>query len=309
MRTVFYKYDEAADLYLQALSVQPEFYPAYTRLATVRWELGRLAEAIRYGEKSIAIEPAVEWTRERLVVFYVELGDLAAARDVLRGYPAGSLVAAAAPEALICYRAGQQQRVVDILRKYGAAPVFNYGFAGFTAQEGGVEHAIANHDPSLGRQVLLLTLRSKEVGRTTPMGDDDFPQIVFLANLEHTVGDQAVGNELTQHILQYLDRGPDVHLIAGWDEWSRAAAYTILGRNDVALDHLESMMRANFRLGWWSRVERDPVFAPLRGTSRFQRIVSDLKVWLENEERQVSQMRSSGEIPRRSAAQLTANGC
>src|SRR5262249_16641062 len=91
LRTVFYKYDAAADLYLQALSVQPEFYPAYTRLATVRWELGRLSEAIRYAEKSIAIEPAVEWTRERLVGFYVELGDLAAARDVLRGYPPGAM--------------------------------------------------------------------------------------------------------------------------------------------------------------------------------------------------------------------------
>jgi len=68
---VFYRYDDAAALYLQALSVQPEFYPAYTRLATVRWELGHLAEAIRYAEKSIAIEPAVGWTRARLVWFYV----------------------------------------------------------------------------------------------------------------------------------------------------------------------------------------------------------------------------------------------
>ena len=307
-RTVFYRYEDAAALYLQALSVQPDFYPAYTRLATVRWEFGRLAEAIRYGEKSVAIEPALGWTRERLVWFYVDLGDLDAARDVLRGYPPGP-AAAAAPEALVCYRVGNLKQATDILRKYSTDPDFNTGFAFIITFSAAVERAMANHDPSTGRQYLMAMLQPKDATTTGAIEDSSFPTIVQVATLEHTVGDKAVGNELAQRILQYLDRSPDVHLIAGWDEWARAAAYAILGRNDAALSHLENLIRSGFRIAWWARIEQDPAFVPLRSTRRFQDIVSANRAWLQNEQQQVAQMRLNGDVPRRPSVQLTANGC
>lgn len=308
LRSVFYRYDDAAALYLQALSVQPEFYPAYTRLATVRWELGHLAEAIRYAEKSVAIEPAVGWTRARLVWFYVDLGDLGAARDVLRGYGPGA--AAAAPEALVCYRNGNLTEAVALLRRYSAYEDFHAGYDLFISFHAVVEQAIAKNDPSTGRQFLKSFLQPAKTGAHLPTVDDDsFPAIVDLATLEHAVGDKAVANELARRILDYLNRSPGAHLIAGWDEWARAASYAVLGQNEAALDHLEYLVRSNFRVGWWARIERDPAFSTLRSTPRFQGIVAGTRVWLRDEEQHLAQLRASGDIPRRPAQQLTANGC
>jgi tetratricopeptide (TPR) repeat protein len=306
LRTVYLRYDEAATYYLQAISVQPEFYPAYTRLATVRWEVGRLAEAIQYAEKSIAIEPAIGWSRNRLVWFYVDLGDLGAARDVLRGYSSGDDVTG--PEAALCYRAGKIKQAVGILLKNVNNEQFIGGYAALVTTNALVEQTIANKDTAVGRRALTSILQSQTTADLA-IQDDSFPVILQLATLEHIAGSQAVGNDLAQRALGYLDRGPDVHLIAGWDEWARAAANSILGRDELALDHLETLVRSGFRVGWWSRIERDPAFSALRSTPRFQAIVAGSREWLRHQEEQLSQMRSTGEVPRRSSDQLTANGC
>jgi tetratricopeptide (TPR) repeat protein len=154
LRLGFRGNEDAVALYLQALAVKPDFYPAYTRLAQVRWNQGRIAEAIRYGEKSVAIEPGVEWTRDRLIWFYVDIGDLSAARDVLRGDAPG------APdipleEALICFRAGNLERAEELARKGVNDPDANDGLAIIFATDAVVERAIAMHAPASARQFIL----------------------------------------------------------------------------------------------------------------------------------------------------------
>jgi TolB-like protein/DNA-binding winged helix-turn-helix (wHTH) protein len=309
LRSILFRYEDAGALYLQALSVQPEFYPAYTRLATVRWELGRLADAIRYAEKSVAIEPSVGWTRERLVWFYVDAGELPAARDVLRGSTQGT-VEMAASEALVCYRAGNVERAAGILQKNIQDPDFRSGgYAFWVSLNAIIEQAAASHDPSAARQFIMSIPGLSKTGAALAIVDDNFPVVMQLAILEHAAGNQAVASDLAQRILQYLDGNPKVQLIAGWDEWARAAAFATLGRNDAALDHLERLAQSDFRNGWWGRIERDPAFAGLHNTARFRAIEAGLKAWLENEKQQLARMRVSGEIPPRSTGLLTANGC
>lgn len=312
VRSASLQMEDAAALYLQALSVQPEFYPAYTRLGQVRWIQGRLAEAIKYAEKSVAVEPAVGWTRWRLIWFYVDLGDLRAARDVLRGYAPGA-PAMAASEALVCYRAGNLERAEAILRNNVRDPdVNNDGFAMYLAPAAIIERAFARHDPSAGRQFITALPDLKKTRGTPEVVDVNFPWIVQLATLEHVVGSQAVANDLAQRILQYLDPSGDPRnreITGGWDEWARAAASAILGHSDAALAHLENLVHSGFRIGWWGRIERDPAFATLRSTPRFQVILSSLQLWVEGEVRQLELMRSRGEAPRRSSEQLSPQGC
>ena len=179
--------EEAAALYLQALAVKPDFYPAYTRLAQVRFNQGRIAEAIKYGEKSVAIEPNVDWTRDRLVWFYVDLGDLSAARDVVRGFPAGS-PNIPLEEALICYRAGNLERAEALARKGLNDPDVNDGLAFIFATDAVVERAIAMHAPASARQFILAIPDLKKERGTLAVVADNFPQVVQLATLEHFVG-------------------------------------------------------------------------------------------------------------------------
>lgn len=304
--------EDAAALYLQALSVQPEFYPAYTRLAQVRWSQGRLAEAIKYAEKSVAVEPAVGWTRYRLVWFYLDSGDLRAARDVLRGYAPGAAVMATT-EALVCYRAGNLERAEAILRSIVRDPdASEDGFAVMVAPAAIIERAIASHDPTAARQFITTIPWLKKTRGSIEVVDDNFPWIVQLATLEHAVGSQAVANDLAQRILRYLDPNGGVHnrqIPGGWDEWARAAASAILGRSDAALAHLQNLLQWDLHIGWWARIERDPTFATLRSTPRFQAILSGSRLWLQGEVRQVELMRSRGEVPPRSSEQLSPRGC
>jgi TolB-like protein/DNA-binding winged helix-turn-helix (wHTH) protein len=298
--------EEAAALYLQALAVKPDFYPAYSRLAQVRWNQGRTAEAIKYSERSVAIEPNVGWTRDRLIWFYVDVGDLSAARDVLRGFPAG-WPDVPLEEALICVRAGSLERAEALARKGVNDPDANDFFAISIATDAVVQRAIAMRAPALARQFILRIPESKQDRGTLAVVADNFPMVLQLATLEHFVGSREVGDDLAKRILEFLDHGGNLG-IAGEEEWTRAAASALLGHNDAALDHLEKVIRSGNKIGWWARLERDPSFAAIRATPRFQAIAADTRSWLQSQLQLLEQMRLQGEVPARSVA-ATPGGC
>ena len=298
--------EDAAALYLQALAVKPDFYPAYTRLAQVRWNQGRIAEAIKYGERSVAIEPHVDWTRARLVWFYVDVGDLSAARDVVRGFAPGA-PDTPLEEALICFRAGNLERAEALARKGLNDPDVNDGLAIILATDAIVERAIAMRAPASARQFILVSLDLKKDRGTAAVVSDNFPQVLQLATLEHFVGNRALGDDLADRILTFTEQGGTVG-VAGREEWTRAVASALLGHNDAALDHLEKMIPLGGRVGWWVRLDRDPSFAALRATPRFQAIAADTRSWLQSQLQLLAQMRMLGEVPPRSAA-AQPGGC
>ena len=299
--------DEAAALYLQALAVKPDFYPAYTRLAQVRWIQGRVAEAIKYGEKSVAIEPNVDWTRDRLLWFYVEIGDLGAARDVLRG-SAATWPNIPLEQALICFRAGNLERAEAWARHGLSDPDVNDAVAIILATDAVVERAIAMHAPASARQFILAIPDLKKDRGTLPVVTDNFPTVIQLATLEHFAGNREAADDLANRILEFMDHGGHVAVVAGEDEWLRSVTLALLGRNDAALDHLEKMIRSGCRIGWWVRLERDPSFAAIRATPRFQAIEADTRSWLQSQLQLLGQMRMQGEVPLRSAAAIPG-GC
>lgn len=74
----------ANSLILQALEQDPNYYPALMRLAELRWCCeGYFAEAIRYGERALALEPNASWPQRLLVQFYLDIGERDTARQVL----------------------------------------------------------------------------------------------------------------------------------------------------------------------------------------------------------------------------------
>src|SRR3984957_16469494 len=198
--------EEAAALYLRALAVKPDFYPAYTRLAQVRFNQGRIAEAVKYGEKSVAIEPHVDWTRERLIWFYVDLGDLSAARDVLRSFTASG-PDIPTEEALICYRTGNLQQAEALARKSLNDPDSNDALSLAHVTDAVVERAIAMHDPAPARQFILAIPDTKKDGGVLAMVADNFPQVLQLATLEHFVGNRNYADDLGKRSLGFMDHG------------------------------------------------------------------------------------------------------
>jgi tetratricopeptide (TPR) repeat protein len=307
IRQGLHRREEAAALYLQALAVNPDFYPAYTRLAQVRFNQGRTAEAIKYGERSVAIEPAVMWTRDRLGWFYVDIGDLSAAREVVRGFPPGS-PDILLEQALICFRAGNPGQAETLARKGLRDPDVSDGLASDFVTEAVVERAIAMHAAASARQFILAMPDLKVDRGTLALVAENFPEIVQLATLEHFVGNRRTADDLAKDILDFTDHGGDVGSLAGEAERIRAVASALLGHNDAALDHLEKLNRSGRRAGWWIWLERDPTFDAVRAAPRFQAIAADTRSWLQNQLQLLDQMRKQGEIPPRSAPAIPG-GC
>jgi TolB-like protein/DNA-binding winged helix-turn-helix (wHTH) protein/Tfp pilus assembly protein PilF len=309
LRAILGHWDQAAASFQQAIAIAPDFYPAYTRLAQMRFIEGKLAEAIKLGEKSIAIEPKVGWTRERLIWFYVHLDDLAAARDVLRGFDAG-FPDEPIEEALICYRTGNLERAEHVTR---AASLHDPdsdqgGIAFFVATEAIIERALAQHSPSTARQFIMAIPGLKKDHGKIALVDDNWPEFVQLAGLERQAGNLGTAKDLAQGILEYVERSSKDAGPPGVNDWTRASALAILGRNDEALSSLEHMIRAGNHMRWFVTFERDPNFAALRATPRFQTMAAGTKTWLAGQQQLVQQMRQRGEIPPRTA-QAAPGGC
>jgi hypothetical protein len=290
-------------LYLQAITVAPDFYPAYARLGQVRAVQGRFADAIRYAEKAVAIEPKVSWPRDRLLWFYLDIGELAAARDVLGGYAAPAPARMAANEAMLCMRAGNEdlaaRRAQAVLQDES---VNSDGLALIVATDVLIRRAIARHDPAMARRFILSIPGLEKAGRTLGVSETDFPTVVQLATLEHKVGDAAAVAALSLKILDFLDHGGQVVGLPGGADWSRA---TVLGRDDAALTYLEKYVRAS-HFAFWERVEINPAFDALRTRPAFQLIEREEQALRREQQQALAVLRMKGEVPVRAAA---GNGC
>ena len=108
--------EEAEALFLQALSVAPDFHPALSKLGTIRgFFLGRFAEAVNYSERAVALDPRATWTRVELSHLYLDLDDPDGARNVI------AELADPPPEAWvpICLYEGDLEGAHRILRGVG----------------------------------------------------------------------------------------------------------------------------------------------------------------------------------------------
>jgi TolB-like protein/DNA-binding winged helix-turn-helix (wHTH) protein/Tfp pilus assembly protein PilF len=299
--------DEAAAAFRQALTVDPDYYPAYTRYATLVFNQGKLAEAIKLAEKSVAIEPNTTWTRMRLVWLYVHASDLDAARDAQRGFVAGGS-GSQFSEALVCYRAGKLELAERITRRALKDPDLDTGVVSVAlAEEAVVESALKRGDPTAARTFLLGLPGLKMDKGSIAIVDDNWPTFIALAAVEQQAGNAREATALAQSILNFADHdaspGPP-----GLNDWTRASALAILGRNDEAMAALESMALTGNYLRWWVTLESDPSFSKLHGTARFQAFAANTRAWLATQQGLLRELRERGEVPKRFAA-ATAGGC
>jgi Tfp pilus assembly protein PilF len=70
---------------LSVLELDPSFYPALQRFAKYRWmQHADIAQAIAIVERAIAADPDNPWGAHTAAAFYLDVGDVAAARAVVR---------------------------------------------------------------------------------------------------------------------------------------------------------------------------------------------------------------------------------
>jgi TolB-like protein/DNA-binding winged helix-turn-helix (wHTH) protein/Tfp pilus assembly protein PilF len=266
---------------LRALAVTPDYHPALQRLGIVRWQQGRFAEAVKLGEQALAVDPRAEWIRWPLAQFYLEVGDLEAARSVLLD----------APEAVppydwlaICMYERQAGRAADLLRADPSVRMFvDFDIRAYALRDA----AWASGQFAKGRREL------EALPSHSPPYRDAF-MTVALAQTSLALGDRPEADRLAREVPGMVDGLNAVY--AG------AAALTLLGRNDAALDLLEEKFAAGHRRRWWYAYERDVGFDSLRKEPRFQALAARAATHAATERQSLEHMRERGEIPRRAAS-------
>jgi TolB-like protein/DNA-binding winged helix-turn-helix (wHTH) protein/tetratricopeptide (TPR) repeat protein len=296
----------AAALYLRTIQIAPDYWLAYNRLGIMRWSQGRLGEAIGFAETSVRIDPDVTWSREVLARMYVDLGDLAAAREVLAQFREPPKHEGAA---LLCYRAHRLEAALTWLRPALASSYTDTGGLGLAASITALlEQATRTGDYGSARAELIkMSWLADEKGALQYNYANELP-LLQLATLEQLAGHPGPAQRIATRVLEMPDDPTAQGNLAGDSERVRMLALAILGRDQEALSILEAQRDTAARQLWWVWIERHPALQRLRREPRVQTLLTQLRAWSQQERAWVEVQRRTGKLPVRTA-QATPDPC
>ena len=274
--------EQAESYYLKALKLDPDYHPALLRLGVIRWYQGRFSEAIMLAERAQAIDPRANWMRWFLVEFYLEVGEVDAARSVLTEAqdPASS-----GQWVALCLYEQEPEQAAELLRAepFGRG-VLDRDIEAYVLRDA----AIMSGDLKQGREEILTIL-----GRL----DEPF-RLVTLAQVSLAMGNTSEAERFAQGVLDYEDpyaRSREQYRLAH----PRAAALTLLGQHDAAVELLQDSFARGFRKRWWYALERDPALQPLRRDPRFLALAAQARAHATAERQRLERLRERGDVPAR----------
>jgi TolB-like protein/DNA-binding winged helix-turn-helix (wHTH) protein/Tfp pilus assembly protein PilF len=271
----------------EALAINPGFRPALLQLANSNYEYSdEFAEAIRLLEQAIALDPAGEG-RSLAATVYLDLDDPVAAMAVLGKTPDYE-----AAEVKIAQYQRDRRRAAELARSLAVqwqtgpiAPV----------AEALRDDAIATGDyaPALK----LLEARYSMMAGTGPRMWSRGLGLVYAHTLV-LAGEAQRGRKLATSILVQLE-AESVGRTENWFCRERAAAFAILGDDELALAELAIAQKMKKLYRWWYLAELDPLYEHLRSDPRFQELAERASKHRVEQRALVEQMRRKGEVPKR----------
>jgi len=290
--------DQAVPLFLEALRVNPTYHPALARLGQLEGARGNFAEAAKLVERAIALDPRAEWVRDGAALAYLDLGDLAAARDVLAGV-------SPVRQTQLCLLSYQDET------QRGAAVLYALPRADLEAKmidpDGDWASALIRDD-ALKRGDPARALRTLQVCVTQDWDpilgkSDGWPRAscaVRYASLLLATGERDRATKLLHSMLTAMQRRKEFMSEDGAEIRGRALA--LLGDNDAALSALETSY-AFAKWGWWYDIDHAPELAALRAAPRFQSLAKQVRDNATRQAALLASMRRAGEVPYRPASQ------
>lgn len=286
-------------LILQALEQDPNYYPALVRLAELRACCeGKFAEAIRYAERALAMEPNASWPRRFLVHFYLDVNEPDSAKQVIA-----------------------ESRESDLV---GQVPVYLYerqwrkaGELAFTVNSplGGIErnsfiwaisqYARATAQAARTREILenIAGIDWSAPGEPAIHDDThDNSASIALAAMLLSSGEETRGRLLLRAALRESMR--EAHELGRGEMWygfTNPQALALLGEADAAIDALRASFDAGFMGSWWYRLERETAYDALRHDPRFVALLAQAKAHAAVQRAQLDAMRVAGTVPTRVA--------
>ena len=289
--------DQAAALFLDALRVNPTYHPALNRLGGIEWSRGNLAQAAKFFERAIALEPKAEWLHYPAAAVYLNLGDPAAARDVLLG------TAPAAPVqiCLLSYL-GEEQRGAALLYALPRADLKANVMGYFCPSAVIRDDAFKRRDYGPALRVLEVCAQNWDPILNEREGDARVICAIRYASILTAVGERDHAAKLLHAMLTAMQS--DKLYTSGAGAEARGLVLALLGDTDGALTALEAAY-ADEKTGWWYDVTHAPELRDLRAHPRFQNLAKQINDYAAGQAALLASMRRAGEVPYRPASHAT----
>lgn len=274
------------------LELDPDYYPALQRVAKYQWLLhASPSQSIALIERAIARDPQNPWARHTAVAFYLDLQDLEAARQVAAEAPASRVTAAP----VLALEQG------DVAAAAAAAEVPASYVFGFNESWGSAEalrdEALRSGDRSTA---LRLFTQRYDLSRDPPykINVRNFRTYILLASLEKAAGRKDRAAAMARAVIAWVDIDNAFGNV--YKQRMRAEAHALLDEPQQAMADLRlAYLRDRDFTEWWYTLDRNPVFAELRGSPQFRALRDAATEFAREEARTLERMRASGLIPRR----------
>jgi hypothetical protein len=266
---------------------------------------GKFAEAIRYAERALVLEPNASWPQRSLVHFYLDIGELDSAKQVIA-----------------------QSRERDLI---GHIPIALYerqwkkaGGLAFTVNTplSGLDRAAAIWAISQYARATGDTTRTREIlehiadvdwgdGGEPSINDDTHDNLASteLAALLLSSGDQSRGQLLLRAALRESMR--EAHDLGRGEMWygvTKPQGLALLGERDAAIDALRRSFDGGFMPSWWYRLECERAYDAVRRDPRFVAILEQMRSHAAAQRAQVEALREAGLVPRRALRHANSSG-
>ena len=286
---------EAEQMLLAALKIDPQFSLVLKQLSLMRSFQGKFAEGVMLAERAIAADPANQWSRQRQSAYsrYIELGDLAAARDVIAGSDAAGL----APFQVFLYlddwRAAGEA-VYDVPERLRSA------YHTRLAAEAVRDLALKTGD--FPRAIRFIESGGLGVAAPYELNLVNIFVAVPFAHLLRANGQRAESEKVLDEALAWVNRkrDPTRDSMVWWPlRRLRADMLALQGNRDAAVAELAEALRSGERTDWWYTIERDPLWDAMRSDPRFQAIAAEARAHAAAQRALLEEMRRKGEVPYR----------
>jgi len=286
--------EEAEAAFLHTLELAPDFYPSLARLGTIRHFMGQFAEAAKFGEQAVAIEPHALWLREGLVGVYLDMEDPRAAGQVLEE------MGERRPEIWLPIHLYEHrlQLAGETAFRDATHPEQDSEYCELLAYAAR-DHALASGQLDKASDYIDSLLPRKDPHGNPILSYWNQIPVLVLAQLRFAAGDTARADTLARASLDWSAREA-AHYRKHQLEPTRAVALALLHRNDEAIQALENAFSSGYSCRWWYPLQREPAFAQLRGGPRFESLLKRTRAEAAAQRTILEQMRRRGLVPHRS---------
>lgn len=292
------QWPQARGLERETLRLEPRYFWALIGLGRIEFYHGNFAEGLRYMEQAFSLDPANRHLAQRLAIYYLAAGDLAAARYMNR-------LAESNADLYLAVFANDYRGMRDLLA--GPDEVAYDPFIIHLHTDLLLRLALTEGDAAWARGIA-----------TSRYGFDGALQVPLelweylssqlnLALLWHLGADHGQSLPLVAELREHLPPAgaPYSGYRATLPTFGRAIAAALLGETETVLRTLELGLTNGNPWWWWLRGH--PAFDGLREEPRFQALIAAAEDHAAEQRALLIEMRRAGRLPDRPAPPAVAD--